>query len=138
MLSAIALILAFQVVGEVISRSAGIPVPGPVIGMILMLLAFFVKDDLIGRIRPTGGVLLSNLSLLFVPAGVGVMRYGDLFLREGLSIRRQRQMCIRDSFLREGLAIGAVLVISTLIAMLVTAYTIIFVDKLVHKNKNKD
>ena len=117
MLSAIALILAFQVVGEVISRSAGIPVPGPVIGMILMLLAFFVKDDLIGRIRPTGGVLLSNLSLLFVPAGV--MRYGDLFLREGL-------------------AIGAVLVISTLIAMLVTAYTIIFVDKLVHKNKNKN
>ena len=107
MLSAIALILAFQVVGEVISRSAG------------MLLAFFVKDDLIGRIRPTGGVLLSNLSLLFVPAGVGVMRYGDLFLREGL-------------------AIGAVLVISTLIAMLVTAYTIIFVDKLVHKNKNKN
>ena len=86
MLSAIALILAFQVVGEVISRSAGIPVPGPVIGMILMLLAFFVKDDLIGRIRPTGGVLLSNLSLLFVPAGVGVMRYGDLFLREGLAI----------------------------------------------------
>lgn len=119
MLSAIALILAFQVVGEVISRSAGIPVPGPVIGMILMLLAFFVKDDLIGRIRPTGGVLLSNLSLLFVPAGVGVMRYGDLFLREGL-------------------AIGAVLVISTLIAMLMTAYTIIFVDKLVHKNKNKN
>ena len=54
-----------------------------------------------------------------MPAGVGVMRYGDLFLREGL-------------------AIGAVLVISTLIAMLVTAYTIIFVDKLVHKNKNKD
>ena len=41
-----------------------------------------------------------------------------------------------DLFLREGLAIGAVLVISTLIAMLVTAYTIIFVDKLVHKNKD--
>ena len=78
MLSAIALILAFQVVGEVISRSAGIPVPGPVIGMILMLLAFFVKDDLIGRIRPTGGVLLSNLSLLFVPAGVGIINYANV------------------------------------------------------------
>ncbi len=62
-------------------------------------------------------MVLSNLSRLFVPAGVGVMRYGDHFLREGL-------------------AIGAVLVISTLIAMLVTAYTIIFVDKLVHKNKD--
>ncbi len=117
MLSAIALILAFQVAGEIISRATGIPVPGPVIGMILMLLAFFVKDDLIDRIRPTGGVLLTNLSLLFVPAGVGVMRYTDLFLREGL-------------------AIGAVLVLSTIIAMLVTAYTIIFVEKLVHKNKD--
>ncbi len=117
MLSSIALILAFQVAGEIISRATGIPVPGPVIGMILMLLAFFVKDDLIDRIRPTGGVLLTNLSLLFVPAGVGVMRYTDLFLREGL-------------------AIGAVLVLSTIIAMLVTAYTIIFVEKLVHKNKD--
>ena len=117
MLSSIALILAFQVAGEIISRATGIPVPGPVIGMILMLLAFFVKDDLIDRIRPTGGVLLTNLSLLFVPAGVGVIRYTDLFLREGL-------------------AIGAVLVLSTIIAMLVTAYTIIFVEKLVHKNKD--
>lgn len=117
MLSSIALILAFQVAGEIISRATGIPVPGPVIGMILMLLAFFVKDDLIDRIRPTGGILLTNLSLLFVPAGVGVMRYTDLFLREGL-------------------AIGAVLVLSTIIAMLVTAYTIIFVEKLVHKNKD--
>ena len=117
MLSSIALILAFQVAGEIISRATGIPVPGPVIGMILILLAFFVKDDLIDRIRPTGGVLLTNLSLLFVPAGVGVMRYTDLFLREGL-------------------AIGAVLVLSTIIAMLVTAYTIIFVEKLVHKNKD--
>ena len=117
MLSSIALILAFQVAGEIISRATGIPVPGPVIGMILMLLAFFVKDDLIDRIRPTGGILLTNLSLLFVPAGVGVMRYPDLFLREGL-------------------AIGAVLVLSTIIAMLVTAYTIIFVEKLVHKNKD--
>ena len=117
MLSSIALILAFQVAGEIISRATGIPVPGPVIGMILMLLAFFVKDDLIDRIRPTGGILLTNLSLLFVPAGVGVIRYTDLFLREGL-------------------AIGAVLVLSTIIAMLVTAYTIIFVEKLVHKNKD--
>lgn len=41
-----------------------------------------------------------------------------------------------DLFLREGLAIGIVLVLSTLIAMLVTAYTIIFVEKLVHKNKD--
>lgn len=116
MLSAISLILAFQVIGELISRFTGIPVPGPVIGMMLMLFAFFLKDDLIDRIRPTAGGLLSNLSLLFVPAGVGIIQYGDLFIEEGLDI-------------------AAVLVLSTLIAMLVTAYTIIFVEKLIHRER---
>ena len=116
MLSAISLILAFQVIGELISRFTGIPVPGPVIGMMLMLVAFLLKDDLIDRIRPTAGGLLSNLSLLFVPAGVGIIQYGDLFIEEGLGI-------------------AAVLVLSTLIAMLVTAYTIIFVEKLIHRER---
>ena len=116
MLSAISLILAFQVIGELISRFTGIPVPGPVIGMMLMLFAFFLKDDLIDRIRPTAGGLLSNLSFLFVPAGVGIIQYGDLFIEEGLGI-------------------AAVLVLSTLIAMLVTAYTIIFVEKLIHRER---
>lgn len=116
MLSAISLILAFQVIGELISRFTGIPVPGPVIGMMLMLFAFFLKDGLIDRIRPTAGGLLSNLSLLFVPAGVGIIQYGDLFIEEGLGI-------------------AAVLVLSTLIAMLVTAYTIIFVEKLIHRER---
>ena len=81
-----------------------------------MLFAFFLKDDLIDRIRPTAGGLLSNLSLLFVPAGVGIIQYGDLFIEEGLGI-------------------AAVLVLSTLIAMLVTAYTIIFVEKLIHRER---
>ena len=68
MLSSIAIVLGYQVVGELISRLTGIPVPGPVIGMVLMLLSFLVKDNLIGIVRPTAGVLLANLSLLFVPA----------------------------------------------------------------------
>lgn len=68
MLSSIAIVLGYQVVGELISRLTGIPVPGPVIGMVLMLLSFLIKDNLIGIVRPTAGVLLANLSLLFVPA----------------------------------------------------------------------
>lgn len=113
MLSAITLILVFQVIGEIISRASGIPVPGPVLGMVLMLISFFFKDNLIDKIRPTGGVLLSNLSLLFVPAGVGLMRHGERFMNEGL-------------------AICAVILLSTVIAMVVTAYTIIYVEKWLH------
>ena len=93
-----------------ISRLTDIPVPGPVIGMELMLLSFLVKDNLIGIVRPTAGVLLANLSLLFVPAGVGIMRHGQRFLDEGVGIM-------------------VTLVLSTVIAMLVTAYVIIAVEK---------
>ena len=110
MLSSIAIILGYQVVGELISRLSGLPVPGPVIGMALMLLSFLVKDNLINRVRPSAGVLLANLSLLFVPAGVGIMRHGQRFLNEGV-------------------AIMIALVVSTVIAMIVTAYVIILMQK---------
>lgn len=110
MLSAITFILLFQVLGELIGHGLGLPVPGPVLGMVLMLFSFFVKPEFINIIRPTGGVLLSNLSLLFVPAGVGIMRHGQRFIDEGL-------------------AIIIVIVASTVIAMIATAYTIIFVKK---------
>ena len=109
MLSSIAIILGYQVVGELISRLSGLPVPGPVIGMVLMLLSFLVKDNLINRVRPSAGVLLANLSL-FVPAGVGIMRHGQRFLNEGV-------------------AIMIALVVSTVIAMIVTAYVIILMQK---------
>lgn len=113
MLNAITLILFFQVVGEIISRATGLPVPGPVLGMILMLMAFFLKDNLIGIIRPTSGVLLTNLSLLFVPAGVGIMRQGHRFMTEGIGI-------------------FAVIILSTIISMIVTAYTIELAQKFLH------
>ena len=113
MLSAITLTFFFQVVGEIICRSTGIPVPGPVIGMVLMLLAFFIKDNLIDTIRPTAGVLLANLSLLFVPAGVGIMRHGERFAEEGV-------------------AIVAILIITTVLSMLVPAWTFLFIQKKFH------
>mgnify|MGYP000295014352 len=78
--------------------------------MVLMLLSFLVKDNLINRVRPSAGVLLANLSLLFVPAGVGIMRHGQRFLNEGV-------------------AIMIALVVSTVIAMIVTAYVIILMQK---------
>ena len=59
MLNAITIIVLFQLAGEALAMLTGIPVPGSVLGMVFLLLAFFVKDDLIDLIRPTGGVLLS-------------------------------------------------------------------------------
>jgi holin-like protein len=72
MLRGVAVLLLFQLAGEVITRAAGIPVPGPVAGMVLLLGALQLRgpgEDL--RLASSG--LLSHLSVLFVPAGVGVM-----------------------------------------------------------------
>ncbi len=113
MLSSITLVLLFQVAGELVARLFGLPVPGPVLGMVFMLFAFLLKDDLIDSVRPTAGVLLAHLSLLFVPAGVGIMRHVDRFLTEGV-------------------AIAVTIVLSTILAMLATAWTILWVQKRMH------
>lgn len=110
MIASFAFILGFQVLGEALSRLFGLPVPGPVLGMVLMLFAFFLKDNLVDEIRPTAGVLLANMSLLFVPAGVGIMRHGERFMNEGIGI-------------------VVTIMASTLIAMAVAGYVILWVQK---------
>ena len=78
MINALALIIGLQVVGTVLVELGGIPVPGPVLGMVLFLggLVIFnkVSDDLDRVTR----FFLANLSLLFVPAAVGIIRHLDL------------------------------------------------------------
>jgi len=73
----IAALLGFQLLGEVLARALVLPLPGPVIGMALMLAAFA------RRILPTAQGLLRHLSLLFVPAGVGVIGHADALGRSG-------------------------------------------------------
>jgi holin-like protein len=102
MLSGLTLLLLCQLLGEVIVRWLVLPVPGPVLGMVCVLLALHLRPALLGQLRPPAQGLLAHLSLLFVPAGVGVM----------LHLRR-----LGD----EALAIGVALVVSTWVGMAVTA-----------------
>ncbi|WP_306680147.1 CidA/LrgA family protein [Pseudogemmobacter lacusdianii] len=67
------LLLAFQLAGEGLSRSLALPVPGPVIGMVAMTLCLVLSPRFLALMRPLCEGLLSHLSLLFVPAGVGVI-----------------------------------------------------------------
>lgn len=73
MLHAILLILGCQLAGEVTARASGLPLPGPVIGLVLALCLMIASPKLVDLLRPTATGLLANLSLLFVPAGVGVV-----------------------------------------------------------------
>jgi len=73
MLQTFAILLVFQSIGEVISYALRLPVPGPVIGMILLFAWLVFDDRLLPVIQGTSNELLKHLSLLFVPAGVGIM-----------------------------------------------------------------
>lgn len=83
-LNGITLLLAYQLVGEVSARLLNLPIPGPVIGMLLLFFSLLVRDSLAQVVEPAASALLSHLSLLFVPAGVGVMvhfgRIGEQWL----------------------------------------------------------
>ena len=88
MLEALTILLVCQLVGETIVQLAGIPVPGPVLGMVLLLAGLMLRGRLRRTETPpealgkTADGLLQHLSLLFVPAGVGVMLHLPLIARE--------------------------------------------------------
>lgn len=73
MLHALIAILICQLLGEAGARALALPVPGPVLGMILLLVALVASPRFAALIRPTAQGILGHLSLLFVPAGVGVV-----------------------------------------------------------------
>ena len=82
-LTGLAWLLLFQSAGELISRGLGLPLPGPVVGMLILLAA--LRFEAVSR--PVSGaaqMLLEHLSLLFVPVGVGVMTHLALISQHGV------------------------------------------------------
>lgn len=86
MLTALVTILGFQLAGEVLSRALGLSLPGPVVGLVLMLCAFRAWPPLAERLRGVAQGLLSHLSLFFVPAGVGVVAHLPVLRDQGLAL----------------------------------------------------
>ena len=82
MVAGFAWLLVFQLAGEVLVRSLQLPVPGPVVGMLLLLLVLIWRGGPGENLRNAGNGLLANLSLLFVPAGVGIMVHGHRIAAE--------------------------------------------------------
>ncbi len=81
-LRGLAWLLVFQSIGEVVSRGFSLPLPGPVLGLVLLLIAlrFSLVRESVGE---CANFLLSHLSLLFVPVGVGVMTHLSLLSQYG-------------------------------------------------------
>jgi holin-like protein len=72
-LNGITILLLYQLVGEVSTRLLQLPVPGPVVGMMLLFGTLLLYGRLEASLDVASNALLSHLSLLFVPAGVGII-----------------------------------------------------------------
>ena len=84
-LQGLAWLLALQLAGELLARALRLPFPGPVIGMVLLMVALrwpAVRVPVAGVAR----FLLAHLSLLFVPVGVGVITHLDLLRQHGVAL----------------------------------------------------
>jgi putative effector of murein hydrolase LrgA (UPF0299 family) len=103
MLGFFIVLLSCQLLGEIIVIAAGLPLPGPVVGMALLFIGLLVRGSIPAGLDRMGDALLSHLSLLFVPAGVGVMLHAELIGAELLPI-------------------AASVIISTMITIVVTAW----------------
>lgn len=86
MIRAITLLLVCQLAGEVLVRSFGVPFPGPVLGMVLLFGGLLVFKTSAPVLEETADTLLRNLSLLFVPAAVGVIQHGAVLRAHGVAI----------------------------------------------------
>ena len=106
MIQGLFVLLAFQLIGESLAYGLGLPAPGPVIGMALLACALAVWSrrrgaSETGDVGRVATVLLGALSLLFVPAGVGVVQYAGLLADNAV-------------------AVGVALAVSTLATLLVS------------------
>ena len=119
MIHALALLLGAQLAGVVLAEALGLPVPGPVLGMGLLLAGFTLWPRLLAVVTPVAQGILAHLALLFVPAGVGVVGHlstlGD-----------------------EALAVGVALVVSTVLAIAAGALTFRAVDRLTGQEDGPD
>jgi putative effector of murein hydrolase LrgA (UPF0299 family) len=110
MIHAIALVLGMQLTGEGIARIAGFSVPGPVIGLVLLALLLAALPSLRKVVEPLANTLLGHLSLLFVPAAVGLIQHLGVFAND---------------FWPLILALS----LSTLLTLIVTATVFVLVDR---------
>ena len=101
-LNGITILLIYQLAGEISVVLLRIPVPGPVLGMIMLFLTLLVRNRPTGSLGETSTALLSHLSLLFVPAGVGIIVHFDRLIEEWIPLT-------------------AALVVSTVVTMMATA-----------------
>lgn len=85
-INGLTILLLYQLMGEVTVRWLDLPVPGPVLAMIMLFVSLVIKGSTPSSLQSSANTILSHLSLLFIPAGVGIMAHFDRLQNEWLPI----------------------------------------------------
>lgn len=73
----LALILGISFVGELLHRYVGVPIPGNILGMLILLLLLCVKVVKLDRIKEVSDFFLKNIAFFFLPPSIGIMAAGE-------------------------------------------------------------
>jgi holin-like protein len=123
MLRALGILLTCQLAGEAITRSLAWPLPGPVLGLVILVAILFaierwrlvesatIDETSLGRFS---NGLIATLGILFVPAGVGVIQELELLSKYGA-------------------ALAAALLVSTVLTLVVTVWVFVGVSRLIER-----
>jgi len=111
-MAAVTLFLVCQLAGETLVQSLGVALPhfafpGPVAGMAILFGWLSIRRRIDPAVDAASNGILRNLSLLFVPAAVGIVQYGDVIAEFGL-------------------ALIAALILSTVLTLIVTVYAFVW------------
>jgi holin-like protein len=75
MLYAITSLFVFQLLGQALVQWLGLPLPGPLVGMLLLFIALLLRGRVPQPLADTTATLLQHMMLLFIPAGAGGMMH---------------------------------------------------------------
>lgn len=112
------IILSIYLIGEIISKALSLPIPGNILGMLILLLLLCTKVIKIDQIESISNFFLDHLAFFFIPAGVGLLTSFNL---------------IKDSLL----SILIICIITTSIVLVVTGKVVELVININKNNLNK-
>lgn len=114
LLKEIGILLTFAFLGDFISSVAHIPIPGNVMGMLILLVMLFIgviKTDALEQVEK---FFLSNLAFLFIPSGVGLIKVFGVVKNDLMTIM-------------------TIIIITTLIVLVISGWTVQLLQKVVDK-----
>lgn len=104
-------IIIFYLAGNKLSIWLGLPVPGSIVGMVLLFAALLCGVIKLSWIETIGQLHIKHLTLLFIPFTVGVFHYIGIFRMDGVKLM-------------------AIIMISSLVVLLVTSSIAEYYDKM--------